>query len=256
MVCPTDVSRDWAEGVIPKQVAMHSRSKPMTMRPQVTVDRDVTRAQLYNSLPGPHSKFLCLFNELVNKVTTACHFSLCFICIALHICTSTNMSASNSNSNYRVVEPHPTVPNASRRAVYTGRGGSGNVVNLKDTKITTPTTATGPASLTRLDSRTPSTFTSGRGGAGNVHRSSERAIFSFDEELERDMRRAAPVYHVGRGGAGNTMYRDDSSSASLSRKYSATSTATNSSTDSVSSRARDMARRGLEKGWGKLKGTA
>ncbi|CAI7615104.1 unnamed protein product [Penicillium bialowiezense] len=156
------------------------------------------------------------------------------------------------SSNYRVVEPHPSVPHASRPAVYTGRGGCGNV----NTKTTEARTATGPASLTRLDSRAPTTFMAGRGGAGNVHSSSERAIFSFDEELERDMRRAAPVYHVGRGGAGNTMYRDDSSSSSLSRKYSAASTATNSSTGSVADRARDMARRGLEKGWGKLKGTA
>jgi hypothetical protein len=139
--------------------------------------------------------------------------------------------------------------------VFTGRGGQGNVINLKNTKTTDSRTATGPASLTRLDSRTPSTFTSGRGGAGNVHNSSERAIFSFDEELERDLRRAAPVYHVGRGGAGNMMYSDDSSS-SLSRKYSAASTTTNSSTSSVADRARDMARRGLEKGWGKIKGAA
>lgn len=160
-------------------------------------------------------------------------------------------------SKYRVIEPHPSVPHTTRPAVYTGRGGSGNVISLKNTKTTDSRTATGPASLTRLDSRTPATFTSGRGGAGNVHRSSERAIFSFDEELERDLRRAAPVYHVGRGGAGNMMYRDDSSSNySLSRKYSAASTATNSSSGSVADRARDMARRGLEKGWGKLKGAA
>ncbi|KAJ5638057.1 hypothetical protein N7490_007936 [Penicillium lividum] len=161
-------------------------------------------------------------------------------------------------SNYRVVEPHPSVPHTSRPAVFTGRGGSGNVVSLKNTKTTESRSASGPASLTRLDSRIPTTFTSGRGGAGNVHSSSERAIFSFDEELERDLRRAAPVYHVGRGGAGNMMARGDDSSSnySLSRKYSSSSTATNSSTGSVADRARDMARRGLEKGWGKLKGTA
>lgn len=160
-------------------------------------------------------------------------------------------------SNYRVVEPHPSVPHTTRPAVYTGRGGSGNVISLKNTKTTNSREATGPASLTRLDSRTPSTFTSGRGGAGNVHASSERAMFSFDEELERDLRRAAPVYHVGRGGAGNMMYRDDSSSASvLSRRQSAASSNTTSSTDSVADRARNMARRGIEKGWGKLKGTA
>lgn len=158
-------------------------------------------------------------------------------------------------SNYRVIEPHPSVPHTSRPAVYTGRGGCGNVISLKNTKTTPSRTATGPASLTRLDSRSPSTFVSGRGGAGNVHRSSERAIFSFDEELERDLRRAAPVYHVGRGGAGNTIFGDDASS-SLSRKYSAGSTTTNSSAGSVADRARDKARRGLEKGWDKLKGAA
>lgn len=163
---------------------------------------------------------------------------------------------SARTSSYRVIEPHPSVPHTGRAAVYTGRGGSGNVISLKNTKTTDSRTATGPASLTRLDSRTPSTFTSGRGGAGNVHCSSERAIFSFDEELERDLRRAAPVYHVGRGGAGNMMYRDDSSNCSLSRKYSSTSSNTASSSGSVADRARDMARRGLEKGWGKLKGTA
>jgi hypothetical protein len=135
---------------------------------------------------------------------------------------------SARTSGYRVIEPHPSVPHTTRPAVYTGRGGSGNVISLKNTKTTDSRTATGPASLTRLDSRTPTTFTSGRGGAGNVHSSSERAIFSFDEELERDLRRAAPVYHVGRGGAGNMIYRDDASNCSLSRKYSSTSVHPNS----------------------------
>ncbi|KAJ5562423.1 hypothetical protein N7535_003124 [Penicillium sp. DV-2018c] len=54
----------------------------------------------------------------------------------------------------------------------------------------------------------------------------------------------------------STLYRDDCSEPSLSREYSAASTATNSSTGSVADRARDMARRGLENGWGKLKGTS
>ncbi|KAI9932816.1 hypothetical protein ASPWEDRAFT_22581 [Aspergillus wentii DTO 134E9] len=157
-------------------------------------------------------------------------------------------------SNYRVVEPHPSVPRTSRPAIHTARGGAGNVINLKNTKTTNSQTATGPPSLTRLDSRTPSTFTSGRGGAGNVHSSSERAIFSFDEELERDLRRAAPVYHVGRGGAGNMIYSDNGST--LSRKFSSSSSATVSSAGSASDRARDKARRGLEKGWEKLRGMA
>jgi hypothetical protein len=61
------------------------------------------------------------------------------------------------------------------------------------------------------------TFTAGRGGAGNVYPSSERAIFSFDEELEAQLnqeRHAAPVYHVGRGGAGNKAPSSSSSSSS------------------------------------------
>ncbi|KAL2861441.1 hypothetical protein BJX65DRAFT_266425 [Aspergillus insuetus] len=159
--------------------------------------------------------------------------------------------------NYRVIEPHPSVPHTSRPALHTARGGAGNIISLKNTKTTDSRTATGPASLTRLDSRTPTTFTSGRGGAGNVHSSSERAIFSFDEELEREMRRAAPVYHVGRGGAGNMIHRNNDNESSLSRKFSASSeTSAKSNISSTSDRARDMARRGLEKGWEKIKGMA
>ncbi|PYI30721.1 hypothetical protein BP00DRAFT_345533 [Aspergillus indologenus CBS 114.80] len=153
--------------------------------------------------------------------------------------------------SYRVIEPHPSVPHTGRPALHTARGGAGNVINLKGTKTTPSQTASGPASLTRLDSRVPSTFKSGRGGAGNVHSGSERAIFSFDEELERELRRAAPVYHVGRGGAGNMVFSDDSSS-SLSRKFSASSNGTSSSAGS----ARERALRGLNKGWGKLRGMA
>ncbi|EAW10764.1 DUF3602 domain-containing protein [Aspergillus clavatus NRRL 1] len=162
--------------------------------------------------------------------------------------------------NYRVIEPHPSVPHTSRPALHTARGGAGNVINLKNTKTTDSQTATGPASLTRLDSRIPKAYTSGRGGAGNVHVSSERAIFSFDEELERELRRAAPVYHVGRGGAGNMMFSDSASNGSggsvLSRKFSSTSTASGGSTGSAAERARDKALRGLEKGWGKIRGMA
>lgn len=154
--------------------------------------------------------------------------------------------------NYRVIEPHPSVPHTSHPAIHTARGGAGNVINLKNTKTTDSRTATGPPSLTRLDSHAPKAITTGRGGAGNVHSSSERAIFSFDEELEREMRRAAPVYHVGRGGAGNMVYRDDDGST-LSRKFSSS---TAGSTQSTASAARDKALRGLERGWGKLKGMA
>lgn len=103
----------------------------------------------------------------------------------------------------------------------TGRGGAGNRVKAPST-VTRGSDASGPAA--RVDLAThynpPKTFTTGRGGAGNVHPISERAIFSFDEELERQLsqeRHAAPVYHVGRGGAGNVS--SSSSGSSTSQKY-------------------------------------
>ena len=163
-----------------------------------------------------------------------------------------------ASTNYHVIEPHPSVPHTRRPAIHTARGGAGNVINLKNTKTTDSRNATGPPSLTRLDSNVPKTFKSGRGGAGNVHSSSERAMFSFDEELERELRRVAPVYHVGRGGAGNKIHTDgsDSSSNSLNRMLSGSSSATGSSAGSVSDRAREKAMRGLERGWGKLRGMA
>lgn len=165
-----------------------------------------------------------------------------------------------ASSNYHVVEPHPSVPKTPRPAIHTQRGGAGNVIDLKNTKTTDSRTATGPASVARLDTRRPAAYKSGRGGAGNIHSSKEWAIFSFDEELERDLRRAAPVYHVGRGGAGNTVYNSNPPSSSesytLTRKLSGGSSGTNSSADSSGDRTRDRALRGLEKGWGKLKGMA
>lgn len=173
-------------------------------------------------------------------------------------------------SNYRLIEPHPSVPRNPRPAIHTARGGAGNVINLRNTRTTPSQTATGPPSVTRLNSRDPTPFKTGRGGAGNIHSSGERAIFSFDEELERELRRAAPVYHVGRGGAGNSVYGSSSGSSSsagsgsgsgndtysLTRSFSDGSTTTNSSSGSAGDRARDKALRGLERGWGKLKGMA
>ena len=81
------------------------------------------------------------------------------------------------------------------------------MVRVNPNNITTGANATGPASAGKLRSPQPNAyFSTGRGGAGNVHRESERAIFSFDEELARQqkmMDHQTPYYHVGRGGAGN-----------------------------------------------------
>jgi hypothetical protein len=115
-------------------------------------------------------------------------------------------------SQYQVTEPHPHPGKYS----HAGRGGAGNI--FKAPKASEGTTAHGAASLFETGlPKSNSRFSSGRGGAGNIHEPSERAIFSFDEELDRQSTRErklkdGAVYHVGRGGAGNfATTRPDSS---------------------------------------------
>jgi len=111
---------------------------------------------------------------------------------------------------FHVTEPHPSVP-SSKKSTYiqSGRGGAGNYARYSASTLSAGPSATGPASRAPLPPPpTTAKFTSGRGGAGNLH--SQRAIFSFDEELERDQRlidnaARTPVYHIGIGGAGNAV---------------------------------------------------
>ncbi|KAK5222990.1 hypothetical protein LTR99_006002 [Exophiala xenobiotica] len=194
-----------------------------------------------------------------------------------------SVSTTSSSARYSIVEPHPSVP--SSHYFSTGRGGAGNVTRAPSS--TTPgTDATGPAARVNLTTTKHThprkSFVAGRGGAGNVHPSSERAIFSFDEELERQLsqdRHAAPVYHVGRGGAGNLAggssnrtSSSSSSSAGPSQKvwldgsvsggnYGPSSTRRRSSDQSFTSHSStgsesgaDAFNRGVKKRWNKLIG--
>lgn len=141
---------------------------------------------------------------------------------------------------YRITEPHPSVPTS--HYYYAGRGGAGNVTKVNPKHVTEGATATGPASLVKL-TPPPSNalFTSGRGGAGNVHREKERAMFSFDEELaqqERLREHAAPVYHIGRGGAGNLI---DEMHPRPQRANSSSSTASSTSSENGVRRSIDNA---------------
>ncbi|KAF2020310.1 hypothetical protein BU24DRAFT_136860 [Aaosphaeria arxii CBS 175.79] len=145
--------------------------------------------------------------------------------------------------SYHITEPHPSVP--SSNIYHSGRGGAGNVTRVNPKNVTDGRSATGPASRVKL---TPpphnALFTSGRGGAGNVHREKERAMFSFDEELaqqERLREHAAPVYHIGRGGAGNLV---DDLQPRCARQNSASSTLSSDSEAGV--------RRSLEGAWHKV----
>ncbi|KKY27318.1 hypothetical protein UCRPC4_g01118 [Phaeomoniella chlamydospora] len=155
---------------------------------------------------------------------------------------------------YSVVEPHPT---PSTSYLPTGRGGAGNIV--KSSNISNGKNAVGPASRVPLTQRRPSnTFISGRGGLGNVHPASERAIFSFDEELERQLkfeRDLAPVYHTGRGGSGNSVVVDTVGRQSGERRPSeAASVRSTGSAESGADAMNRNVRRGLEKGWTKITG--
>ncbi|KAF4550370.1 Hypothetical protein D9617_17g046380 [Elsinoe fawcettii] len=137
---------------------------------------------------------------------------------------------------YQVTEPHPSVRSSSKTTfIGSGIGGAGNYKRYTTSNLTSGPSATGPASRTTLPAP-PTTIFAGRGGAGNAYKPStsrpsiastksrtssessvsseapaspsQRAIFSFDEELEREQRmrdNAARVYHIGRGGAGNAM---------------------------------------------------
>ena len=84
-------------------------------------------------------------------------------------------------------------------------------------------------------------------------------MFSFDEELALQLRQSshpAPIYHVGRGGAGNTarpqgnaMYVDGGGSSSSRRRES-------SATDSSSEKSEGSAPRNIMRKIGRTVGKA
>lgn len=159
--------------------------------------------------------------------------------------TNTKQISMSVRSLYNLVEPHPQ---ATTPYIHSARGGAGNVANASST--TNGCNASGPASRhPHLSTPRRSVFSSGRGGAGNLHSCSERTIFSFDEELEREMRQTenmAPVCYVGRGGSGNKAYLNASSRSGESSD-SDSCRSTNSSLSGG-----DALNRKLKKGWGKM----
>lgn len=79
-------------------------------------------------------------------------------------------------------------------------------------------------------------------------------MFSFDEELEQQMQQSkhvAPVYHVGRGGAGN-LYRSSHTNFDAKNVLSRRDTNTSSSSASSAESGADIATRNLKKGLKKL----
>ncbi|KAH0542339.1 hypothetical protein FGG08_003276 [Glutinoglossum americanum] len=140
--------------------------------------------------------------------------------------------------SYTVAEPLPSVP--ATNYIHGGRGGAGNYRRVDPTKsASAPLPTSRPISIDSHRSTASGVYSCGRGGAGNMHAGSERAIFSFDEEIKRERVReegAAPIYHVGRGGAGNFAKRDGGD-------------------DNASRYSSESTRSGIEQLWGKLSGT-
>jgi hypothetical protein len=129
-------------------------------------------------------------------------------------------------SHYSITEPHPT----ATTYLHSGRGGAGNTFRAPKNS-TDGSTARGPASALKTGlPASSSKYSAGRGGAGNIHAVSERPVFSFDDELERQNTRErkmrdGSVWHVGRGGAGNFT----SSQTKSARKDSTSSTGSDAS---------------------------
>ncbi|KAF2133792.1 hypothetical protein P153DRAFT_372362 [Dothidotthia symphoricarpi CBS 119687] len=147
--------------------------------------------------------------------------------------------------SFHITEPHPSI--GSSYVMYSGRGGAGNHVRVKPSDVTNGATASGPASRAKLaPPPTNAFFATGRGGAGNMRKAEkERTMFSFDEELaqqERLRSQQAPVYHIGRGGAGNLI--DEMKPRSQRQNSTGSASSVESEKDGV--------RRSMESAWRRM----
>lgn len=96
-------------------------------------------------------------------------------------------------------------------------------------------------------------YSTGRGGAGNMHGADEeRRIFRFDEELAKEDKACPVYYHVGRGGVGNEVF-DNAGARRRGSKASWTSAASSGSSD-AGEREGGVLRGSLE--WVRRKGLA
>ncbi|KAM5433868.1 hypothetical protein MferCBS31731_006875 [Microsporum ferrugineum] len=157
---------------------------------------------------------------------------------------------------YRMLDLNPL--SAQENTMYSGRGGAGNFHPLKNNTITSSSSISSARTLSsRLGLSPRQLLPGGRGGLGNFHSTSEYAIFSFDEELEQQLKRekdVAPVFHIGRGGAGNMAAVPDAPITNLPKKRCGTGSVGSSSGGSSSGgKAKDWPRQNLDSWRGALK---
>lgn len=137
-----------------------------------------------------------------------------------------------------ITEPHPSVPKSGTAYLSGGRGGAGNYKRYKAEDITDGQSATGPASRINLLSKSLKRqvlLPVGRGGNGNMctpGTDAEDRVFQFDEEMAKRSQPQAPVYHIGRGGAGNWVDEESVASQERSRQGSTGSAGSDLSTGS------------------------
>ncbi|CUS15632.1 unnamed protein product [Tuber aestivum] len=130
-------------------------------------------------------------------------------------------------------------------------------------RITFSLTASSPPSTlppTPL-SPSPQFFSTGIGGAGNIRHKSERAIFFFDEELEKEKvirENRAPVYSIGRGGAGNivsteSLPKTGSNGASVDSMLSVSSIQPEAAVDGAEE-GKVVLKSGADRAWNRVRG--
>ena len=152
---------------------------------------------------------------------------------------------STRSSSVSVVEPHPTVPKGGY--IGGGRGGAGNFKRYKPEDLTPGPTATGPSSRITLPKpfKRQNALLTGRGGSGNLFKvpADEERVFQFDEEMVKSRESRAPVYHIGRGGAGN--WNDEREGSSQRKSTRQDSSASSDSTHSDDSDGSNQVRAAL-----------
>jgi len=215
---------------------------------------------------------ICIATQVINlSVPFSLSLSFSPQCVQNILGTSNqNPVASRSNQNhtaimsyaFQIAEPHPSA-SASRRP--SGRFGAGNLTRTPPI-LTQGFDAPVPPSISPTSFRRQQNFAARRGGAANTCYLEELAIFSFDEELQQQLRRVhvAPVYHIGRGCAGNATYnsrvrRKDSEADNVeSPVESAVESDAESPVESPVEIGADVGarnlKRGLQNGWGKVVG--
>ncbi|CAM1500567.1 Fc.00g097290.m01.CDS01 [Cosmosporella sp. VM-42] len=123
---------------------------------------------------------------------------------------STTLTTTTTTTTTKMPNYIVTEPSPSTTSFV--RSGRGGAGNISRVSNKTHTKSTSHSATATAPSRR---FFSGIGGAGNVHAASERPALSLDEEFDRaQAREKTNTGHCGIGGAGNVFHRKGSDARS------------------------------------------